>query len=287
MTNKERILKAINFIELNLREEISVVGMAKESHCSLYHFIRLFQSITGISPKKYLLHRRLTESISQLQNSEIKILDLALDFQFSSHEVYTRAFQKHFGQTPSKVRKGAVIPAQNLRLPITEDYIFQSSEARNKAPELIELKEKILVGTSYFKENLDQLDLSKEWNSFMKSADLIKHKTTPEHYYQIQYWLDNQEREGMHFFVGVEVENLKDVGPQFAIKIIPKGHYLRFIHKGLSKNVGFTYRYIYNEYLPDTEYKLISPFNFELYGEKYLSPYKEQSESYLFIPVEI
>ncbi|UII77838.1 AraC family transcriptional regulator [Flagellimonas sp. HMM57] len=288
MTNKETILKTIDFIESNLTSDINVSDIAKEGCYSLYHFTRLFQNIAGISPKKYLLQRRLTESVRRLRNSKDKIAAIAFDFQFGSNEVFSRTFRRRFGINPSNVRKGGTIPAYLLTRAITEDFIFQSKKARNQEPDLIELKEKMLVGTSYFiKGNLKKLDLSKEWNSFMKEVDLINNKMIPEYYYQIQYWSENQDLEGLNFFIGVEVNSIKEISPQFVIKTIPKGTYLRVIHQGLSRNVRYTYRYIYNEFLPDTNYKLSKPFNFEYYGENYLSPNDEQSESHLFIPVSI
>lgn len=286
MNNKETILKTIKFIELNLTSDINVSDIAKEGYYSLYHFIRLFQNITGISPKKYLHQRRLTESVNRIRNTNEKIIDIAFDFQFNSHEVFSRTFKKNFGINPSNVRKGEVIPNYLMTQAITENYIFQSKKARNYEPDLIELKERYLIGVSYFiKGNLKKIDLSKEWNNFMKEVSLIDNKMNSDQYYQIQYWSENQDLEGINFFIGVEVKSIKEINPQFVIKIIPKGTYLKFIHKGLSRDVGFTYRYIYNEYLPDTNYKLKMPFNFEYYGENYLSPNNEQSESHLFIPV--
>ena len=287
MTNKDRIFKGIAFIESHLKSDIGLADIAQESGCSLYHFVRLFQNIIDIPPKKYLLLRRLTESARQLRNSNEKIASIAFDYQFNSHEVFSRSFQKYFGTTPSKVKKGEVIPAHLLIRPITKDYIFQSKKARNQSPKLVELEERIAVGVSYFIEgDLSKLELSREWNAFMKMVDLINHKTTPEQYFQIQYWSEHQDVEGMHFFLGMEVNTLKDISPDFAIKIIPKGTYLRFVHEGLSRNVGFTYRYIYNEFLPNTQYKLVLPFNFECYGANCFSPDNEKSESYVFIPVD-
>ena len=288
MNNKDRILDSVRYIESNLKSDISVHDIAKEACCSLYHFIRLFQSITGISPKKYLLHRRLTDSILSLQHTDDKILNIAYNYQFGSHETYTRSFQKLFGTSPSKIRQGGTIPAQLMVKRITEDYIFQSGKARDHAPELIELKEKILVGVSYFiSGDLKELDLTEQWNTFMKMSPLIKNKSNPDDCFQVQYWSDNQTEEGMHFFIGTEVNTLKDMDPQFVIKIIPQGTYLKFVHQGLSKNVGFTYRYIYNEYLPETDYNLNLPFNFEHYGKDFSSPIKEKSESHLYIPVTL
>ena len=286
MTNKERILSSIRYIEGNLKSEIDVPDIARESCCSYYHFIRLFQSTIGISPKKYLLQRRLTESVTEIQNSGKKIIVIAFDFQFGSHEVYTRSFQKQFGIPPYKVRNGAIIPAHLLTKPITTDFIFQSKKARNHPPELVEREAQMLVGVSYFiNSDLKKLDLTKEWNAFMRQAKLIGRKTIPENYIQIQYWSEDQDIEGMFFFIGTTVQNLKDIHPQFVVKIIPKGMYLKFVHQGLSRNVRYTYRYIYQEFLPNSAYRLSLPFNFECYGKDYLSPCNEQSESSVFIPV--
>jgi AraC family transcriptional regulator len=69
MTNKEIILKSVQFIEANLKEEINVLDMANSVYYSLYHFIRLFQSVTGYSPKTYLQQRRLSEALKELKNT--------------------------------------------------------------------------------------------------------------------------------------------------------------------------------------------------------------------------
>jgi len=242
--------------------------------------------MADISPKKYLLKRRLTESISELSNSDKKVSAIAFDFQFSSNEVFTRAFKKQFKVSPSEVRKGKVIPAHLTTRPISEAFIFQSKKARDQSPEVVELPEKIIVGSSYFiPGDLKNLDLSQHWTAFLKMMDAINNKVEPVHSYQIQFWSEDQMLEGMHFFLGVEVHSIKDLSPEFVVKIIPQGSYLKFIHKGLSKNVGYTYRYIYEEFLPDTEFQLSKPFNFEYYGANYISATNEDSESHLFIPI--
>lgn len=141
----------------------SVLDMAKEAYCSCYHFIRLFSSITGVAPKKYLLRRRLTESITDLQVVDKNISTIAFEYQFGSHEVYTRSFKKYFGCSPSKLRQGVTISNHLIFQRMTKDYIFQSKEVRNSPPEFIEVKKKMMVGLSYFKEgNLENLDLSAE-----------------------------------------------------------------------------------------------------------------------------
>jgi AraC family transcriptional regulator len=287
MTNKEIILKSVLYIENNLKEEIDVFKVSREVCYSLYHFIRLFQSITGFSPKNYIQQRRLTESVHELRNTDKKIVDIAYDFQFGSHESFTRAFRKQFNVNPTEIRNGHSLSALPLVTAITPEYIYQSDKVRTVPPELVEMSEKILVGISFFISDDSEInDLSKEWSRLMNEAQTIKNKTKPECYYQVQYWSENQEIGGMYFFIGAEVTQAIDVNHLFVVKNLPKGKYLKFIHKGLANKVGYTYKYIYTQFLPDTDYKLTKPFNFEYYGEKCKGPYNEDSESEIYIPVE-
>lgn len=287
MTNKETILKTVKFIEDNLKSDISVLDIASEGCYSLYHFIRLFQSITGLSPKKYLLQRRLTEALFQLRDSDKKVTEIAFDFQFGSHEAFTRIFSKHFGVTPVKIRNGYSLSSLPLVHPITEEYIYQSEKARSQPPDIVDLDEKILTGISFFiRDNVKISSLAKEWGQFMNELHTIKDYMIEERFYQVQFWSENQDLGGLYFFIGAQVKDVAYISPPFVIKTIPKGKYLKFIHKGLANKVGYTYRYIYNEFLPETEYRLSQPFNFEYYGEKCLGPDNEQSESEIYIPID-
>ncbi len=287
MTNKDIIYKAIKFIENNLNSEIDVMAVSQEVCYSLYHFIRLFQYTTGFTPKSYIQKRRLTESIKELQKRDKKISDIAYDYQFGSPEAFTRAFKKQFNANPSEIRKGVATTSLPIVNPLTPEYVFQSDKTKCNPPQIIELPDLLLVGTSFFAaENSYPKDLLKEWTQFTNELHKIKNKVIPERFYQVQYWSDNQELGGLHFFMGVEVEKILEVNPFFVVKKISKGKYLQFIHKGFSNKVGYTYEYIYNQYLPDTTHKLTLPFNFEIYGEKFKGPYNEHSESEIYIPIE-
>jgi AraC family transcriptional regulator len=287
MTNKEVILKAVTYIENNLESEIDVFKVSREVCYSLYHFIRLFQNITGFSPKNYIQQRRLTEAINELRHTNKKIADIAYSYQYGSPETFSRAFRKQFNVNPTEIRNGHSLSNLPLVTRITPESIYQSDKIRNVPPELIEMPEKKLVGISFFISDENEVtDLSPEWSRFLNEAHTIKNKIVPECYYQVQYWSENQEIGGLFFFTGAEVTQVTDLNPLFVVKIIPKGRYLKFIHKGFSNKVGYTYKYIYNQFLPDTDYKLTLPFNYEYYGEKCLGPFNEESESEIYIPVE-
>lgn len=287
MINKDMILKSIRFIETNLKEEINVIDMANSVHYSLYHFIRLFQSVTGYSPKTYLQLRRLSEAVIELQNTDKKIIEIALDYQFNSHEAFTRAFKKQFGINPKRIKNGYSHANLTLVSPINDEYIYQSEKVRDVPPQILALPQIRLAGIAFFiSDDGKKGDLSKEWGQFMQEVPSIKNRIQPERFYQVQYWSEKQEIGGLYFFLGVELLDLQDIYSQLVIKIIPKARYLRFIHKGLANKVGYTYKYIYTQFLPETSYKLTKPFNFEFYGEKCLGPYNPESESEIYIPIE-
>lgn len=64
----------------------------------------LFLAHTGMPVMSYYRRRRLIASGFEILHSDRKIIDIALESGFSSHESFTRAFHKLFGMSPSRFR---------------------------------------------------------------------------------------------------------------------------------------------------------------------------------------
>jgi AraC-like DNA-binding protein len=92
-------------IEAHLREEITMLALARSARYSPWHAARLFKELTGKSPFEYIRSRRLSEAAANLRGSQRRVLDVALDFVFDSHEGFTRAFARQFGVSPNRFRK--------------------------------------------------------------------------------------------------------------------------------------------------------------------------------------
>ena len=103
-----RLNRALDYIEENLSEQIDKQHIAKLACCSEFHFYRLFSFVSGIPLGEYIRHRRLTKAAFELQNSKIKIIDLALKYGYESPEAFTRAFQKLHGVTPTLARNEGI-----------------------------------------------------------------------------------------------------------------------------------------------------------------------------------
>lgn len=288
MSNYETILKAIGFIEENLKEDITVPDIAFEIQYSVYHFTRLFHGITGHSPKDYILRRRLTEAAKEILNTGKKIIDIAFDYGFNDHETFTRAFKKMHGANPSEIRKN--IP-QLKKLPflspITSENIYHLNRIRDTEHRIVSLNRIMLVGI-VIRVNYDSLSaITEMWHEFLTETDTIPARIKPERHYQLLFWSDKFDCDNFYCMAGVEVKNLDDVPIYLTAKIIPPAKYIKFIHRGFSNTVGLTYKYIYETWLPQSDYRLSIPYDFELYGEKYKGPDNIDSESEIYIPVEL
>lgn len=98
----ESVKKGIAYIESNLHRETGVRDVADFVAYSQFYFSREFSRHAHISVYDYIIKRKISESYKQLFREKGRIADLAFAYGFQSHEVYTRAFKKIFGETPSE-----------------------------------------------------------------------------------------------------------------------------------------------------------------------------------------
>lgn len=116
MPTPEAIVRALDFIEARLRAPLAVADIAGAVGYSLYHFCRVFGAAVRHSPYDYLMRRRMTLAAEEVLRTDRKIVDIALDYQFESHEGFTRAFQRMCGLAPREARRRGSVPAA-ARLP--------------------------------------------------------------------------------------------------------------------------------------------------------------------------
>ncbi|WP_107949710.1 AraC family transcriptional regulator [Lysinibacillus parviboronicapiens] len=101
----ESIQKAINYMEENLLNDLTMDQIAQEVNSSVFHFQRIFSILTDMSIADYIRRRRLTLAAQELMNTEHKIIDLAYKYGYDSPEAFTKAFRKQHNVTPSEARK--------------------------------------------------------------------------------------------------------------------------------------------------------------------------------------
>jgi AraC family transcriptional regulator len=105
MTVYEQIQKSLDYIEANLFRKLTYERAADSANMSFRSFYNYFWMITGYTYKEYVKKRRLNEAMKILLSSEEKVLNIALDIGYESHEAFTRAFKNEFGVSPFHFRK--------------------------------------------------------------------------------------------------------------------------------------------------------------------------------------
>ncbi len=101
----EAIEQSLAFIEEHLTKEISTEELANTAGLSPFYFQRLFKRLVNKPVQEYVKLRRLAKAVESLSNTERRILDVALDYGFSSHANFTRVFKETYGITPEEYRK--------------------------------------------------------------------------------------------------------------------------------------------------------------------------------------
>jgi len=111
MDSIRRMNDAISYVEANLAGEIDYDQVAKLALCSTYHFQRMFSFLAGVPLSEYIRRRRLTLAALELAGSDVKVVDVAVKYGYSSPDSFARAFQNVHGITPSEARTGRPIRA--------------------------------------------------------------------------------------------------------------------------------------------------------------------------------
>ncbi len=105
MKNIELLMMCLEYIELHIRENLRTDDIAAACFCSRSTLEKLFQHVNGISVRRYIIRRRMMLAARLLHSSpEISILSAAVEFGYSSHEAFTRAFREVWGCNPSEIR---------------------------------------------------------------------------------------------------------------------------------------------------------------------------------------
>lgn len=102
---KKVVQQMQEYIEANLHEEITLKQIAMAVGYSPWHAAKLFKMGTGKTPFDYIRALRLSKAALILRDNNEKVLDVALDFVFHSHEGFTRAFSKEFGLPPKQYQQ--------------------------------------------------------------------------------------------------------------------------------------------------------------------------------------
>jgi AraC-like DNA-binding protein len=108
-TAVERVIRAMRE---NLGEVITIDDMARTAMFSKFHFTRIFQRVTGISPGRFLSALRLQEAKRLLLTSSMTVADISHVVGYNSIGTFSSRFRASVGVSPTEYRQfgGYVAP---------------------------------------------------------------------------------------------------------------------------------------------------------------------------------
>ena len=107
MLHKDVLIRLCDAREL-LRERVddphSVRQVAHETGMSVFHFIRLFKAVFGVTPKQCQLGARLEQAKYLLMTTDLSVTDISMDAGFASMGTFSHVFARRIGMSPTAYR---------------------------------------------------------------------------------------------------------------------------------------------------------------------------------------
>jgi len=100
-----QVTRVMRFIEANLSEKVGPQDLASLARLSTSHFARAFRTTVGKSPYAYLIHRRIERTKQMMLETDLPLVQIALDCGLADQAHFTRLFTRIVGISPAAWRR--------------------------------------------------------------------------------------------------------------------------------------------------------------------------------------
>jgi len=104
-TIPSKVLDSISYIQLNLKETITIASLAKRVNQNQDYFSRQFLQYTGERPLHYIHEKRIERAQYLIATTDMPYADIATETGFENLPYFSRIFKKITGITPNKYRQ--------------------------------------------------------------------------------------------------------------------------------------------------------------------------------------
>ncbi len=254
---RERINRALDYINNRLDGKILLEDVARAAFFSPYHFHRIFTGLIGETPDDYIRRLRLERSARLLHSvKELSVTDIALSCGFSTPALFSRNFKKHFGISPLewKKSKNRQIKSKNRNAKIgTSNY--NSNRIYKGKPEVEVLKMEAFK-IAYIRHlkgyNRQIIEAYNKLFAWAVPRGLVNEDTR-----LISILLDNPEitpGNKCRYYAGIQVESDVGTSKEVSIMEIPAGIYAVSKFSGDEKTIDDFFNKFYHEWLINSGY---------------------------------
>lgn len=219
MNNFYKISEALKYIDAHLNDALSVQMIAEQFAFSPYYFHRLFTSIVGKSMMAYVRDRRIAYACKMLNETERKVLDIALDFGFDSAQSFSRTFKTMIGISPTEYRSRKLVPCIIPAAELVKQFTNRLKGGILMNPNMIKKEKMFLAGVSGPGNETAEI-----WKRFMKLyKEVPMTDKVSDDSYEVRIYDSATEQERV--FVGCQVNGSCD---GYEIFQIPSSEYASF-----------------------------------------------------------
>jgi AraC family transcriptional regulator len=241
------------------------------------------------------MRRRLAEAARALLQTEDRILDIALDYQFNSPETFSRAFKRVFGLQPSQWRKQGQLDRWRLMPRLTLAHLQHLHKGAYLKPVLQQKEPFQLAGLmTLVRTGLEQAgaEIAGLWLLAARELACLEAGSTGSSYYGLACYQEGWEACGFLYLAGKALTSSASGGVQavghtaLVVKSIPALDLARFVHKGRRRDLSLTLDYVYHTWLPKSGRRLALPWVVEAYGPGIPPADNDDAEMTLLVPME-
>ena len=269
INTRDLIETCVNHIENNINNKITLEDIAQNVGISKFHLHRIFKSITGESIIEYAQERKLASSINELINTNMRIIDIALEYGFDYEQSYIRAFKKKLGYTPHKVR------SEQVSIPIKEKINMNDIVSLNNSitykPFYVFKQKFHIIGSKYKIQSRSGVNVANIYGKefYYNHRDKITNSVNPHVYFGYTNWSSYNDGH-IYYIPSIQVSSLSSV-PEGMIGItIPAHKYVVFRFAGFfcpddinGRQVGRLLVHLYRKWIIHSGFKLEDKFRFE------------------------
>lgn len=101
----EKIHDCMIYLEENFNKDIDIKKLAKQYDISYENFRHKFKNLYGISPKSFVITKRLAAASSMLAETDLSCTQIAYATGFSDSALFSKLFKQYFNTSPQQFRK--------------------------------------------------------------------------------------------------------------------------------------------------------------------------------------
>lgn len=289
----EVMSQSIEFIEENINKELTLEMISSKCGYSTFHFCRIFNMYYGITLMEYVKKRKLSLAAMKLFDGN-RIIDIALEYGFDTHNGFSKAFKKEYGFSPTQyIKRMEGYYSNKESICKLGGYIMNPIIVNKPAFKVAGYGIKTNISKGSFTK-----DIASFWSNYngenleSKMYEILK----PEKHGEIGVCIPSSNKDGeATYLLGVLVNDFESVTDDMITIEIPEATYAVFTtppvdttndlsQDDFAKIIKETWKYIFEEWFKDSGYVFDEEkIDFEFYDER--CHHRQDTVMDIYVPI--